>query len=243
VGARTLHVTFTRDPLFDSPIGRYDASNLQRWVVTRDDTGRALPMLAVRQVDEDALSVEILFSEPFANSPLITYTVEAEGIHSASGDLLVDPRELSFAGMPGVRAAVDQARPLLDLFNPQVDRDVLRGSLQVGTDGDYEKHGGVGLLRKLIVRRITTAIGEFYHLADTDYGAGLQPKQLFRPGDLVVLRTQLQNEIVKEPEVADSDVSLSLRASGRLDIRASIALRTGQNLTVEFPINPQLGPT
>lgn len=242
VGARAVRVTFTRDPLFASPIGRYDAANLQRWELTRQDTGRAVPLLGVRAVAGEPLSIELVLSEPFASSPLIVYELEANELKSASGLLMTDPTSAEFFGMPGIREVIERPRPLIDLFNPQVDRDLLRGALQVGTDGDYTHEQGEGLLRKLIVRRLLTALDSYYHLADQNYGAGLDAKALLRPSDLLVLRTQLQNEVVKEPEVAAANVVLTLQpADNRLDIRVTATLRTNQQLTVQFPFNPQAG--
>lgn len=243
VGARAVRVTFTRDPLFESPIGRWDAANLQRWELVRQDTGRAVPLLGVRpSSDANPLSVELVLSEPFATSPLIVYELTVNEVKSASGQMITEPLTVDFFGMPGIREVVERPRPLLDLFNPQVERDALRGALQVGSDGDYVLESGPGLIRKLVVRRLLTALDEFYHLAGQGYGAGLAPKNLLRPADLVTLRTQLENEIAKEPEVQTSSVSLSLHSSGKLDIRASLVLRsTNQQLTVQFPFNPQAG--
>lgn len=242
VGARAVRVTFTRDPLFTSPIGRYDAANLQRWVLVRQDTGKAVTMLGVRpSSDGNPLAVELLLSDPFANSPLIVYELTANQIKSESGLMIVDPLTVEFFGMPGQREVVERPRPLLDLFNPQVDRDTLRGALQVGTDGDYVLQEGPSLIRKLIVRRLTTALDGYYHLAGQGYGAGLMPKGLLRAADLVILRTQLENECVKEQEVLAASVSLTLQSSGRLDIHASLTLRPNQQLTVQFPFNPQAG--
>jgi hypothetical protein len=242
VGARAVRVTFTRAPLFDSPIGRYDAANLQRWELVRQDTGKAVPLLGVRpSSDGNALAVELLMSDPFASSPLVVYELTANQIKSATGLMIVDPLTVEFFGMPGIREVIERPRPLLDLFNPQVDRDTLRGALQVGTDGDYVLQEGPSLIRKLIVRRLTTALDEYYHLTGKAYGAGVMPKGLLRAADLVTLQRQLENECVKEAEVLSASVSLTLHSSGRLDIRASLTLRANQQLTVQFPFNPQAG--
>lgn len=238
-GARAIRVTFTREPVFLSPIGRYDAGNVQRWTLTRQDTGRVIPLLGISPVSGDSFSVELVMAEPFASSPLIVYELVASQILATTGVFLVDPSTAELAGMPQVRDTTERPRPLVDLYNPQVDRQALRGALQVGTNGDYVLEDGVGLLRKLIVRRLLTAIDEYYHLAGTSYGAGLQPKQLLRPGDLVVLRTQLEAEVLREPEVAGASLSLALATNGRLDVRASILLRTtNQSLTLSFPFEP-----
>jgi hypothetical protein len=241
VGSRVARVSFTREPLFLSPIGRYDASNLQRWELVRQDTGRSLSMLGTRAVAGDVFSIEILLSEPFASSPLIVYELTANQVKSTTGLMIVDPLTIAFFGMPGIREVIERPRPLIDLFNPQTGRDALRGALQMGTGGDYLHEQGTSLLRKLVIRRILTAIDEFYHLSGQGYGAGLDAKRLFRPGDLVVLRTQLQNEIVQEAEIAAADVSLSQKPSGQLDVLVSLTLRTNQQLTIQVPFNPQAG--
>jgi hypothetical protein len=241
VGARAVRVTFTREPLFLSPIGRYDAGNAQRWSVVRQDTQREISLLGVRSVPGDPFSVELLLSEPFASSSLVVYEVTGSQIHDATGLTLVDPSSAEISGMPAIREVIERPRPLLDLYNPQVDRQALRGALQVGTDGDYVLEGGESLLRKLIVRRLLTVLDTYYHLAGSGYGAGLQVKNLIRPSDLVVLRTQLENEVAREPEVASARVALSLSAVGRLDISVALTLRTtGQQITLDVSVSSTL---
>lgn len=242
VGARTLRVTFTHEPLYQSPIGAYDAGNLEHWLLVREDTSRAVPLLGTRQVSGDALSLDLLLAEPFASSALTLYRVTASHLLSALGQALVDPTSLEVYGMPGVREVASRPQPLLDVFNPQTAGDRINGALQLGTDGDYQLESGTQLLRKLVVRRLLTALGEYYHLADTDYGAGLQPKELLRPSDLVVLRARLELQLLREPEFSKATVSLTLESSGELDVRSVLVMKqSGQQLTVQFPLNPSGG--
>lgn len=242
VGARVVRVTFSQVPLWHTPIGRYDAASLERWALERLDTGRSLPLLGTRLTLEDAFAVELLLAEPFLESSLLAYRVTANQLHSASGNLLVGPASADFFGMPSAREVLERQRPLVDLLNPQTSGTRLNGSLQVGTDGDYALESGDGLIRKLIVRRILTALDEYYHLADTNYGAGLSSKQLLRPGDLIVLRTQLEAQISQEPGLTSVSVALSLARSGRLDVSVSAAVvTTGAQVSVQFPLNPSGG--
>ncbi len=242
VGARAVRVTFTRQPLFSSPIGLFDASNLLNWTLTRIDTGRRVPMLGVRAVADDLLSVELVLSEPFASSFLIEYLVQASTIMSADGLMLVDPSGAEFAGMPALREVVDRPRPLVDLKNPQTGRATLNGALSVGTSGDYDQESGEPLTRKLVYRRIVTALNEYYHLAGTGYGAGLTPKRILRAGDLVVLRTQLEAQILQEPEFSSVTVLLTLQRTGRLDVQTKLKIKNvNQQVTLNFPINPTGG--
>lgn len=242
VGARVVRVTFTSEPLYSSPIGRYDAGNLERWQITREDTGRSIPLLGTRAVADDPLSIELLLAEPFRQSSLLVYDVVSNDIRSVAGEPLSSPTRLTLFGMPALVQLVQAARPLLDLRNPQVNGQSFNGSLSVGTSGDYDHESGASLLKKLIYRRVLTAVGEFYHLADTNYGAGLQPKQLFRVGDLVVLRTQLELQIAAESDIAAAAVSLGLGADGRLDVGVKARTKkTGQQIDVSFPLNSSGG--
>lgn len=239
-GARSLRVTFSQQPLWRSSIGRYDSANLERWELERVDTGRAVPLLGTRYVS--AFVVELLMAETFAVSPLITYRITANQIHSESGNALVAPDSLEFAGMPTLREDFERARPLVDLFNPQTSGTRLNGALQVGTDGDYTLESGAALLKKLVVRRILTGLDEYFHLSGQGYGAGLSAKRLMRTGDLIILKTQLEAQIALEPEVVQATVALELKRSGELDVRCSLTPRsTGQQITLQLALNPNGG--
>ena len=49
------------------------------------------------------------------------------------------------------------------------------GSLRIGADGDYVADEGTELMKKLILRRLLTPKGAFFHLPD--YGYGLAVKE------------------------------------------------------------------
>lgn len=236
VSSRAVRVTFSTAPSFGSPIGVHDAANLANWTIENLDTGALLELLATRGVLGDPLSVEIITNTPFV-SPLVTYEVTAVDIQSDAGASLTIPDSATFPGMPAVLELQQAAPPLVDLYNPQSSPNRLNGSLIVGTDGDYTLESGGSLLKKLIYRRLLTAVGEYYHLADQNYGLGLEAKQMIRPGDLANLRTRILAQVTQEPEVAAADVSLELKSNGRLTVGTKLQVkRTGQQVSFTFPI-------
>jgi len=112
------------------------------------------------------------------------------------------------------------------------------GTLNVNSAGDYQTMGGVELVRKLIIRRLTTRPGEFFHLPD--YGFPFQTADVVRPVELVKLRAALREAVKREPEVKDAGVGLSLdSANGVLTVTVRAALQpAGETLEVnaELPV-------
>ena len=236
---RSVRVTFTVPPLFVSPAGEHDASNLDNWSLARLDPGGDAPgLLAARAVAGDPQSIELVLVEPYATSELAQYRITGSNLWSAALDPLGDPSSADFLGMPTVVASVRATQPLADLKNPQTSPTRLNGALVVGPSGDYLEESGVSLIKKLIFRRLLTARDEYYHLAGTDYGAGLGPKQIFRPADLIVLRTQLEAQVLREAEVAAVSIDLALTSSGELTVGVRARLRSSdQQLSFQFPVS------
>jgi hypothetical protein len=236
VSSQSFIVAFSNPPNYTSPIGATDASNLTNIALGNNDTGLPVRLLTSRLVRNEPLLVEYILTAPFRSS-LTGYTVTAANLVSTTAELLIEPKSATFSGMPSVQLPVQEQRPLIDLYNPQTSGELLNGGLVITTGGDHAFESGVSLMRKLIMRRITTAQAEFYHLADVDYGLGIQPKLTPTPSDLVGFRTTLQAEIAKEPEIGASSVSLTLTPDHVLTINISAKLKSsGQQIAFIIPL-------
>jgi hypothetical protein len=228
-----VQVLFTEPPLFGSPLRLGDGADLRLFSVKRTDTNADVPLLAVRAVPGDDHALELVIPTRW-ESPLVTYEVTVSPVLQAvGGDPLVNPETADFAGLPAARAG-KQAESMLDLWNPQtLAGDEVLGALVVGTSGDYQLESGDDLLRKLITRRITTALDEFYHLSGKGYGLGIQAKKFYTSSDVVLLRTEVQKQVLLELEVSAARCSVELAASGVMTVRvAATVRRTGAVLIV-----------
>lgn len=235
--SKTYVVTFTQNPLILSAAGANDASNLANVELVRLDTLEVITLLAGGPIAGSPQLVEYVLLGEFM-SPLIVYETRHTNLISTVDGVLEDPKEAQFDGMPNVTLPREQLRPLLDYFNPQAEGDFINGGLVVGTNSDYQFESGVTLMRKLIIRRITTAQDAFFHLSDREYGLGVQSKRTYTESDLIFFKRQLEREVQKEPEIRQSSVTLVLKASHELIITVRAQLQTtNQQIEVSLPLD------
>jgi hypothetical protein len=109
------------------------------------------------------------------------------------------------------------------------------GTLQIDASGDYKTETGVALVRKLILRRLTSTPGDFFHLPD--YGIGLNVKGRIPTSDLVKLKAEIERQVLLEPEVAQCEASLLLLPENVLQVQVRGQLKkTG----VSFDVSTKL---
>lgn len=236
-GSFTFQVAFSEPPKFGSPAGVDDAANVDNWTLENVDTGAEVSLLGVFTVPGEPAVLEFAIFGRFT-SALTAYRITgADALISATGDAFIDPKFAEFTGMPAVRRT-QQTAPLLDIRNPQTTPNEFGGALVVTAAGDYDLQFGPELLKKLIFRRLTTAPGEFYHLSDQDYGVNLKPKELFTPQDLVALKTTIERQVLREPEVSAVKATLELGGDNVLTVAIKGKLRrTNQQFSFAFPLS------
>lgn len=117
---------------------------------------------------------------------------------------------------------------------PPAGADVLgAGTLSITAGGDYAFEEGTDLLKKLVLRRLITRPGEFRHIPA--FGVGLAIKEpLPAGGDLLKLRTAIEGQVMKEPEVEDVKAELILDPNaGSLTLNLRVKVRgTGQSVSI-----------
>jgi hypothetical protein len=223
---RTVLVTLSTPPLAKSPVGDGDALDPATWFVRRGSF--SFHPLAVRQVDAATFEIFTLLKfDPF----LFNLEVGSDFLIDASGNV-APPFAISFAGCKFVPPAESGDR-VVDYASP-----FLQGGLAVASSGDLDAESGVSLLRKLVVRRLTTARGGFFHLPN--YGIGLDLKAPLPLADLTALRVEVERQISQEPDLTDVRSRLILGADGVLTVEVQATLeRTGEQVSVAVTATPQ----
>jgi hypothetical protein len=244
LGTNRVLVALTAEPKHEDPFAAGDALNPQTWQLTRLDTGDAIDVVAVREFDPPFLFELATLDD--LGSHLVSHRVESSTLLAAAGFLISDPNEFDF---PGAIVTFDpivetDARRFeqRDIANPPLSDRVggFGGTLVMGADGDYETESGAALVKKLVIRRLVTVPGEFFHLPD--YGVGLAVKEPVPGGGIVALKAAIERQARLEPDVEDARASLTIDRRGVLTILLRVQLaRTGQEIQIGLNADPRSG--
>ena len=127
---------------------------------------------------------------------------------------------------------------LRDVSNPQTYLgSPTPSTLQVSSSGDYAEDSGDTLLRKLVIRRLLTRPGGFFHLPD--YGLGFDLK---KPpplaGDVAKLKARIAAQVMLEPEAKGVTVNLIVGNGPSADItEISLDIKTASgSIPVSLPL-------
>ena len=238
-GTRAVTVVLTGAPLASNPSAPGDARNVATWTIEDVTSGTAFTPTAVATTDDPTAFVISTLED--LGDYTHTHRVTAAALVDSGGNAATPPLSATFTGVQQRAARNDAptaADDVVDLRAYHVSRNPVGGTLNVNSAGDYQTMGGVELVRKLIIRRLTTRPGEFFHLPD--YGFPFQTADVVRPVELVKLRAALREAVKREPEVKDAGVGLSLdAANGVLTVTVRAALQpAGETLEVnaELPV-------
>lgn len=214
--AATTHsvlVTLSAPPLADSPIGPGDALNPGTWAVARDDASYTWTVTGVERITDRRF---LLYLRTALQSANRVHTVGSTTLLSSARLLIVAPYTINFRG---VLPATDVTEPMgpSDFESTNVDA----GGLRTTEAGSYARVYGDDVVRKMVLRRITTMPGSYFHIAPPEFGQDLKSKERIRASSLPALKLRLDNEIAKEPGVVNAATTLSLE-NGLLRIRAKV---------------------
>lgn len=237
-GDRFVRVTLGADPLEGVSTVPGSVFNPQTWSVQTPSTGRTLTVLSV--VKHAARTYDILTLEMFDNH-FVQMAVGTTSLKTAAG-VPVGPLTFGFAGVVLEATSTLQKRTtrrgfaLKDLANPPTPNSPVGGTLEITSHGDYKEVQGEALLRKLIIRRLVSRPGDFFHLPD--YGIGLREKEPLPVNDLVKLKKQILLQIEKEPDVETAAVRLNYDyGASALIIQMQVRMRqTGQEINFALPV-------
>lgn len=229
LNTNTVRVLLSRAPRWGRQPG--DAGDPSAWAVIAP-RGRALTVLAVKR-GPTRRHVDLTVLQAFDPFPA-PHVVRTATIRTPVGALITAPLEATFEGIAATRPGPGV---LSDLRNPPFGSDVQAGgTFSVGANGDYQQHSGEELLRKLLVRRLTTTPGGFFHLPG--YGIGLRVKEPLTTQDLTKLRAEIERQLAREPEIDTARVRLTLSPQDGVLVVAvrAILSRTQEQVTVEVPV-------
>lgn len=134
---------------------------------------------------------------------------------------------------------------LRDIANPFLSRDALQfppklGTYQVTDTGDFGlDKSGVSGLRKRILRRVSSALGEFFHLPG--YGVAVGIKKLLTLDAMQRLQARVTAQVLREPEVTEAQVSV-IRVTGFPGVVSiSVRAKTGDGEDVAIVVRSDGG--
>lgn len=212
-GDRRVRVILSFVPQARYPTQVGDALNPKTWQIEQAASGRQIRVLAAIKISPTEFELHTL--ETLANS-LVGIELRAPDLLTSTGAPVLG----FYAIMAGQQSVVNSTQQLQttaagyglrDLANPQTPNSPVGGTLQMTAGGDYKSVTGSDLLRKLILRRLMSSPGDFFHLPE--YGAGLQEKVPMAETDLRRLAKLIESQIQLEPEVEAARVNLTLRAA------------------------------
>ena len=236
----SVRVVLTDAAMHVSPAGIGDALNPNTWMVQRFDT---MAFIAVVEVQVVNPSTYILITLEALGPASAVHRVSSVSLLDTGGGLLIPPRHADFLGIiaedlsSADLSAAQRGVTSIDIANPptaSVELEGLGGTLVVNAGGDYETVTGAEYVRKLIMRRLVSAPGDFFHLPD--YGVGLRVKEPVPGGDLIKLKAEVERQAKLEREVEDAYASITMDAN-MLTIQLRAKLRsTGEQIDVTLPV-------
>jgi len=126
---------------------------------------------------------------------------------------------------------------LRDVSNPQTYLgSPTPSTLQVSSSGDYAEDSGDTLLRKLVIRRLLTRPGGFFHLPDY---AWVRPQEATAArSDVAKLKARIAAQVMLEPEAKGVTVNLIVGNGPSADItEISLDIKTASgSIPVSLPL-------
>lgn len=211
IATNTVQVTFAAAPLAQSVIGTNDALNPASWTILRADTGATFPIMNISQVSGTVFNVSIY--DRFAGS-LVQHLVATPTLLDPYGNTISGSPTAAFQGVLADAQATQDAQSaanryvLSDVANPPIPLtgNSDGGGVRIITQtGDFATESGNNLLKKLILRRLSTSPGGFFHLPT--YGVGNRVKEKLNNADFAALKKNISDQVLLEPEVTNVSVT------------------------------------
>lgn len=238
LSTREVEVTVSGPVQDNSPFLEGDALNPATWMVQRLDTLQFLNVVNVAQ--SGAFKYVLLTFEEFGPVS-VTHRASTTTLLDTSGVLIATPREADFLGIadavtvsPAARLAARQVSAR-DIANSQTPVNTyLAGTLQVTANGDYQIVTGTELVKKLLIRRLLSRPGDFFHLPN--YGIDFKLKEPIAASDLPKLKAEIERQALLEPEIESVQARLTLNSKGVLttEVRARIR-QSGESISIGLP--------
>jgi phage baseplate assembly protein W len=235
VATNRVRVFLTAPPRAVTPYGVGDALNATTWAVSRLDTGQVYNTASGVLVGP--LVVDVSTAETFGPFDVL-HRVSAPALRSAAGLLISAPTSADFYGLSAPIVATPPKTGVVDFAKALVPFNPAGGTLLIRASGDYKMQSGAELVRKLIVNRLMTTPGDFFHLPN--YGIGFRVKEPLPTTDVQKLRAEVERQVRLEPEVEAAAVSIVMRpATNELAVQVLARLRnTGEEVQATVTASP-----
>lgn len=242
VSTREVDVTVSNLVQDNSPFLVGDALNPNTWMLQNLATFAFLNVVEVEQVG--TYTYRLLLLEELGSADQ-THRVSSLSLLDVGGAPIVSPRSADFLGLLDANTLTTADRlanrrvRTRDFANLQVPSQAYQaGTLQLDASGDYKLESGAPLVKKLILRRLMSTPGDFFHLPN--YGIGLRVKEPLPIADLVKLKAAVENQCAKEPEVEAASARLTLTTDGELTVSVRARLRkTGDEVDIAYTTGAQ----
>lgn len=239
VGDRKVRIILDSEPQHSGSTLTGDALNPRTWNLTQPSTGKVWTVMSVAMVDKftyDLVTLEI-FPNHFGTLELETTTLVAvTGLPFPTITGTFNGAYLDANSTNEKRTTARGYSPK-DIANVQTPlEDMVGGTLQITSGGDYASMSGDALIRKLILRRLISKRGDFFHLPE--YGAGLREKEPVPTVDLRKIAVEIEQQVALEKEVAESRASLTYAAGASaliINVKARIK-PSGDVVQVALPV-------
>jgi len=231
ISTKEVRVELNREPQTISPTIPGDGLSPATWVLQRLDTAFLFSVVSVKQEGPTTLVVSVL--QDFG-SEKVTHRISSTTLLDSDGNVITASslNEAEFLGLLAAEAKDEVAkarqrtnavRDIANLPTPASELDEqFGGTLIINSAGDYELESAPHLIKKLIVRRLITRRGDFFHLPD--YGVGLNVKEPLPVSSLQKLRNDIVNQVLQEPEVGEADATLA-QAGNELSVTIRARLK------------------
>jgi hypothetical protein len=236
---REVDVTVTHNVQDISPSFAGDALNPTTWMLQRLDSLAFFTITGVTQVGTFTYRLQTF--EQLGNFA-VTHTVSSSTLKDVAGNVIGSPHSVNFLGLLDANLNSNQAKlakrnaTSTDYANAQIPGSpFFAGTLQIDAGGDYASVTGSALVSKLVLRRLTTKPGDFFHLPN--YGLGLRVKEPVPQAELPKLKAAIENQVLREPEVDQAQASVTMDAAHNiLTVKvAAVLKKTGAPLAISIP--------
>lgn len=241
IATHTVRVLLSAAPRHVSAYDDGDALNPLTWTVINPLTGFSYTIVGAVMHDDTTVDLSLLEA---LGSHLESFIVGAANLSGAAGGVSVNLA----AQFVGTVQTIDPLQAVTldryldrDLANPPLQTELggFGGTIRIGDDGDYDTETGVPLVKKLVIRRLSTPRGAFPHLPR--YGVGILEKEpIVSSGNLVTLKGEIESQINEEPDVEACRVGLLLDRSNVLQIQVRVKL-AGSGATFDMQMHTANG--
>lgn len=247
VGDRVVRIELVTEPLHTNTTALGSALNPRTWTITDPASSKSWTVMAVKQIQPNVYDILTLEPLPkhFTNLKLSTSTLKSiTGISFATLDFDFNGAYLDINNSNEARSA-SRGYLLQDLANQPtpplqdisgVYNDLVGGTLEINSSGDYVSQYGAALIKKLVIRRLLSKPGDFFHLPT--YGVGLRVKEPIPTSNLRKLAVFIEQQVQLEPEVQAARANLSYSAAANaLEVRVRVRLApSGQETDVMMTV-------